>query len=236
MFPPINTTRELQEMCKLASAANLRALLRNETLLESTVFDFLNSFIEIAYADNGEAVSVLLEDGRCFVEPYMLDIALRKEKLLVAAALLQHDEVRASMRACADCNVNIGAYECFNGKNCKSLPKPPPPGMNTLPDNYKLPKYCRACALAFKTFCKCGEVICFQCLDGTSTCLDCDTTVCGQDDCVLLTCSSCEEERCESCTVGHSAYCSYEQYSDDYYHDPRYGGYFSSYGSDSDYY
>jgi len=66
---------DLQEraLYNLASAADIRALLRNETLPQSMIVDFLKNLIVESTKDNGEAASVLLQDDRVFVEPYMLD-------------------------------------------------------------------------------------------------------------------------------------------------------------------
>jgi len=231
---------DLQEraLYNLTRTADLRALLRNETLPQSMIVDFLKNLIAKSTKDNGEAVSVLLQDDRVVVEPKMLDMALRKDYAAMAAALQQNEQVKASIRMCATCSVNIGAYECFKGLECMRLPNSGP-GDSALPAGFKLPKYCRTCARTNHLFCKCGEYLCQECLAGHHIeCCDCGNIACGRGECVLRACPRCAFDKCSTCTADFSPYCypcgdmqyDYNSYSDNYHY--RHYGYGDS---DSEY-
>ena len=62
----------------LSDNENLRAVLRNETLPSCSAQHFMNDLIEHSENDNGQAVSILLEDGRCEVDIYHLERMLQK--------------------------------------------------------------------------------------------------------------------------------------------------------------
>ena len=55
-----------QALCNLVDNENLRAVLRNETLPFWTLLEIsLHLLANYSKTDNGQAVSILLEDGRC---------------------------------------------------------------------------------------------------------------------------------------------------------------------------
>lgn len=225
--------RQERAMCNIGNASHLRALLANKTLPVKTIEGFVKKLIQKSRTDNGEAVSVLLQDERCRVQPKLLDMALRKDFASMAAALQQNDEVRASIRMCTTCSVNIGAYECFKRSNCKLKPKQ---------RGDKPPKYCRACALANHTFCACGEVYCNDCRVGVGrigspdSCSFCRKTLCGRGKCALYRCEECGSftDVCRHCerrqhVEPYCSECAYENYSYGAYYGSSYGGYHSDY-------
>ena len=55
-------------LCNLPDCQNLRAVLRNDTLAPFFVAGFIDSVVEWSSTDNGQAVSILLEDERCKVD------------------------------------------------------------------------------------------------------------------------------------------------------------------------
>jgi hypothetical protein len=75
----INESMDLQAQmhCNLPDNENLRALLRNETLPSSDLTrSFLHCLVNHSKTDNGQAVSMLLEDGRCRVDVYHFELCL----------------------------------------------------------------------------------------------------------------------------------------------------------------
>lgn len=104
-------------MCNLSATA-IRALLQNPTLPNNFVEAFLEKIIEKSKTDNGEAVSVLLQDDRVHVEPTVLDTVLRKDRVFMCAALQQNEAVRAAIQMCSTCAKNIGIYKCFRESKC----------------------------------------------------------------------------------------------------------------------
>jgi len=65
-------------LCNRGNAENLRAILRNETLHAIVSKAFMYQLVENSKTDNGEAVSILLQNGRCDVDVAMLENLLRK--------------------------------------------------------------------------------------------------------------------------------------------------------------
>ena len=190
---------EERALYNLASAANVRALFRNETLPARIAKDYIKNLIAKSLMDNGEAVSVALQDGRCLVEPSMLDKALRKDYTAMAAALQQDETVRAAIQLCSTCNANIACYTCFKGDKCKNLSTK---RKETKPlDSNLLPKYCKSCTLASNMlFCQCGEAVCrSKCSMQVPSCVDCSAMACGQAECLLEECDECGDFRCDSC-------------------------------------
>ena len=161
-------------------------------------------------ADNGEAVSNLLEDVRCNVDPTMLDMALRKDYAAMAEVLQQDEGVRSVIRVCATCSVNIGAYECFKGLlQCQLIVDPE---QDALPVDIKVPKYCRAFVnilQVWRDFHNFPEAI--------QSCGNYGVMVCSRNACVLRKCLGCDAAECEA--YRHSMFSSvcpsYYSYSDD---------------------
>lgn len=216
--------RQELAMCNLPASA-LRSLLKNKTLPESLITCFLKKLIEKSTKDNGEAVSVLLQDDRVRVEPNMLDLALRKDFTSMAAALQQDEGVRASIRMCSTCSIKIGAYECFRGLRCLQLARPSP--------GQTVPKFCRDCAKTNGLFCKCGEALCRKCESLVGVLIqfcDCGNLICGRGECVLRTCPDCrDQDKCSDCP------CNNCHYTDNMY-DEMYGdGHYELYGDGDSY-
>jgi hypothetical protein len=227
------TNKQELALYNLKSAANVRALFRNETLPAHIVKDYIQNLIFWSTTDNGEAVSVALQDGRCLVEPSMLDKALRKDYTAMAAALQQDETVRAAIQMCCTCHARIGIYTCFKFKHCKNLSPQAKLG------DSNLPKYCKGCTLASNMlFCKCGEAVCRnKCSVTVPSCVECLAMTCGQAECILEECDECGEFLCLSCTpecgpcyrMNGLFYLDSYLFSDDYYNE------YYGYDHDSDY-
>jgi len=100
--------------CNLANADQLRALLRNETLVPFALERFMTNLIHHSNTDNAEAVTVLLQDSRCRVFPSNLAGALIKDLRAMAEALRQDDRVKPYIQMCHEYAANIGRYSCAN--------------------------------------------------------------------------------------------------------------------------
>lgn len=76
----------------------LRAILANETLIRANTYRrFLVDLIRLADIDNGEAVPVLLDWGKCTVETRMLDEVLCKGYTSVGTALMKNEGIARHM-------------------------------------------------------------------------------------------------------------------------------------------
>ena len=85
---------QTQGLCNLVDNENLQAILRNETLPSGLARAFMHHFVEDSETDNGQAVSILLQDGRCNVRVEQLELALRKGFTSMAAVLQQDERVK----------------------------------------------------------------------------------------------------------------------------------------------
>lgn len=144
--------KQLKTICNFNHNGNLRAILRNESLNHCTWVgsEFVECLIAYSKTDNAEAVTILLEDGRVQVGECLLDYALRKDFVAMAAALQENDVIKAGIQMCSTCSINIGCYYCHNGLQCcKSSDDP---------------NVCRACFLAANTRCaECQSHLCAEC-------------------------------------------------------------------------
>lgn len=209
--------RQEKALCNISNSSHFRALLLNKTLPPKILQNYIKLLIQRSVSDNGEAISILLQDGRCKVTPVMLDKALQKDFVGMAAALQQNDSVRASIRMCTTCSVNIGCFKCFMGAKCKTALAIRTPGMK------KLPKYCRTCTHANFRFCASGNSsVCQTCLSAfrnriVADC--CGKIACGKGKCRLQACPSCGDRICRQCQGPEAPYCepcsgepSYDEY------------------------
>jgi len=187
--------RNLQDNCD-----KLRALLLNTTFCGDLAGNYLANFIRSSKTDNGEAVSILLEDGRCHVNPYMLDDVLQKDFTEMAAVLQQNEVIKAGIQMCTHCSENIGCYDghdCANYLACKGLPEL----------QFDDPKYCRACVLSNDLVCKnCEHRVCPMCVRQESfhRCVECEGIVClDSDECycpdTIRQCNRCGRTECDDC-------------------------------------
>lgn len=240
--------RQERALCNLASAASLRALLANRTLPQDMIVNFLTKVTRKSLTDNGEAISVLLQDDRVLVEPAMLDKVLRRDFFAMAAALQQNEVVRAGIRMCDTCSVKVGAYQCLNGPKCACFAKKDKEEATGDANIPLPPKYCCACMRAKTTtnhqFCECGEYLCQDCVGAGnfSSCDACEEVACSREKCTLSACASCTKDFCSGCTSDDGLLCipcwETEQYgygseASDSYESNAYNRYNDSY---SDYY
>jgi hypothetical protein len=106
--------QEEEELCNLVDNENLRAVLRNENLdfymAECYVFDL----VKHSKTDNGQAASILFEDGRCEFSIYELQESLRKGFTAMAVVLLHDERMKKDVQMFHPCSDGIGCYECAN--------------------------------------------------------------------------------------------------------------------------
>lgn len=149
--------RQRLTLCNLSHNDKLRALLLNESLKDAD--RLLEHLVEYSETDNGEAVTILLQDGRCNANVSMLEELLQKEFVSMAAALQENAAVKEGIRMCHTCSVNIGCYDCASRDecDCKMLARCTSGKDKELRD-------CRACVLAKGRLCKgCGCYVCPGC-------------------------------------------------------------------------
>ncbi len=173
----------------LSDNESLRAVLRNETLPYDLVRDFMTRLVEHSKTDNSQAVSVLVQDGRCEVNIYHLHVCLRKGFSAMAAALQQDHRVKKDIQMCRICSNNIGCYDCTNWNRC-------------VIDGEK-PRYCHECVFKSNHFCKkCNDYLCRTCqdegaFDSCESCGGIECLICEGS--LLIQCHVCERKRCKSC-------------------------------------
>ena len=129
----------IRGLCNLVDNENLQAVLRNETLPSCSAQLFMNDLVEHSKVDNGQAVTILLEDERCQVVTYHFETCLRRGLTTMASVLQQDDQVKKGIQMCRICSNNIGCYSCANYNECVIG---------------KDPRYCRECVLVDNRFCK----------------------------------------------------------------------------------
>lgn len=172
--------KQLYALCNLRCIEDLRAVLRNETLSDHFVQNYLEKFLCYSDTDNGPGVSVLLQDGRCHVGVEMLEMLLRRgvereSNFTAMTAVLQQDErVKEGVQMCGTCGINIGCYLCANQNVC-------------VENNES--KHCGSCIINEKQFCfTCDEWFCTACREE------------GKYD----SCEKCNETECRQCISGDS--------------------------------
>jgi len=188
----------------------LRAILLNEFIPSYHLRRLIWTLIKTTKTDNASAVSLLIQDGRCDVDPFMLDQALRRNYTSIAAVLQQDDRIKAAIQMCATCHVNIGCYECFRDLDCARLPEPAHGRIwcswDDLPPAFRRPhKYCRACVMADNNFCRiCKEYLCRDCIacQNHGSCEACHSILCLDDFLSkqpVVICDECPRMKCRSC-------------------------------------
>lgn len=178
-------------ICRLPDPENLRAYLRNETFEndENLHLYFMCDLVKYSTVDNGEAASILLEDGRCIIDAGVYQYMLRKDFFGMAAVLREDDWVQAGLKICPTCDNNIGYYECINNEDC----------VNDCEE-----AYCRECVMGGNRFCKgCKHHFCRDCVEQEvpfSSCEKCHGIQCNIKDCTLfIECGDCERVKCHPC-------------------------------------
>lgn len=168
---------------------NLRAWLRNETMVPSVVSNFMTLLVNLSTADNNaQAVSVLLEDGRCEVKMEQLDTLLRRDFTAMAVALRQNEGIASECELCDTCSNKVGCYACTNTDEvCANQGA----------------TYCRQCAMNDSHFCKeCEDYLCSKCFEEEQfdSCEKCHGIICKHPECVHG-CEQCGRKKCDSCIV-----------------------------------
>lgn len=183
--------------CNLSDNDNLRAVLRNETLGPGFVERLFRTFVHFSTTDNGQAISILLQDGRCdvsHVSIFKLQTFLKKGFIAMARALQQDDRVKQMILfgQCSTCAANTGCYICTN--------KDDPQCINI---EYQ-PLYCHSCVIEDNHFCsQCNGYICRACFEQGiyQRCEKCHRVACPS----LLSCiwhgncDRCHRTKCDSC-------------------------------------
>ena len=179
---------QTQGLCNLVDNENLRAVLRNESLRPDFVASFILELANHSRIDNGQAVSILLQDDRCNATCLMLERMLRDELTAMPAVLQQDERVKKDIQMCRICSDHIGCYGCTT---CDENPD-------------KTARYCFDCAfLEGNSFCeKCNEFLCPICRDegAFASCEKCGGIECLNCEAEFLTqCESCDRKKCEAC-------------------------------------
>ena len=175
-------------LCNLVDNENLQAVLRNETLPSGLARDFMHHLVKDSKTDNGQAVSILLQDGRCKVNTDHLEQCLRKGFTSMALALQQDERVKKDIQMCRTCSKHIGCYDCTNYDECVVGEEP---------------RYCRECVLKDDSFCKeCSDYLCPSCFERGlySSCEKCggiECRVCPLH--FLMECDGCHRKKCKPC-------------------------------------
>lgn len=190
----VNWNIQKRIICNPVSIDNLRAVLCNETLPLSFAHDFISYMVESdSQTDNGEEVSLLLQDSRCDAYIGMLVKALKKGYTSIAAALQEDERVKKDIQKCAKCSVGVACYECGNEEQCSA------PTLDAA--------YCPTCVLVDESFCSdCGEYLCPSCADAGNlfSCEGCQVKACcAEFYCAesqfLHECRSCNRQKCGPC-------------------------------------
>jgi hypothetical protein len=184
---------QTQMLCNLPDNENLRALLRNETLPSSDLTrSFLHYLVHHSKTDNGQAVSMLLEDGRCKVDVYHFEVCLKKGFTAMAAVLQQDERVSKDIQMCHSCSNNFGCHMCTNFEEC------------VIGEDQR---YCSECIVQDDRLCRrCNDYLCQACFErGVYTsCEKCFGILCHDSECRLsvtffIGCDRCGRKRCKSC-------------------------------------
>ena len=184
--------KQTQALCNLADNENLRALLRNESLPSGLAETFMYSFVSQSKTDNGQAVSILLQGGRCSVSIYDLKKCFKKGFTAMAEVLQQDEQFTTDNKKCRTCCNTVGCYECANFESCTNG------GELT---------YCRECVMEDDRFCKrCNDYLCPSCYEAGifGACEKCNGIACDGKTCIrdfLNGCEDCRRTKCNSCVA-----------------------------------
>jgi len=192
-------------LCNLGSNDYLRAVLQNEHLSPCVAEYFMRNLVHFSATDNGEAVSILLKDGRCVVHEYMLENALQQDFSAMATALQQNAVIQRGLQMCSTCSINIGCYCCGNFSGCKNHRPPKEEEESKIPT---VAKFCRSCMLSRSEMCmKCSFSLCPKCISSRNCrrCVECQRIACADsapNTCASIVrhCRHCERLVCKSCS------------------------------------
>jgi len=188
----------------------LRAILKNDYIPTYHLRRFIWAQVKTATTDNPSTINILLKDGRCDVDTFVLDQALRRNLTNMANALQQDERVKSGIQMCAACHVNVGCFECFRDLDCASLPEPTNGRIwcswDELPPKFRQPKkYCRTCVVKDNQFCKvCSEYLCRVCRKTRNheSCERCHGILCLDDFFTkqpVVICDECPRIKCRKC-------------------------------------
>jgi ribosomal protein S8 len=100
--------KQEKALCNLASNQSLQAVLQNETLPSNLAQWFICNMATNSKTDNGQAVSILLQDERCRVGIAFLDENLSRNFTAMAAVAQQEYRVKKDIEMCRTCSSNFG--------------------------------------------------------------------------------------------------------------------------------
>jgi hypothetical protein len=177
-------------LCNLADNDYLRAVLRNETLPYVVAENFIFHLIYHYKTDNGQAASILIEDGRCHVEAYQLERSLEKDYCRGSGSAARRTRQARLAFKCVACSDNIGCYYCANCDECDI--------------RHDDVRFCREC-IEDNHFCKvCKDYVCPSCYaaEVLECCDQCGRMECHYHECkarVMNECAICDKKNCISC-------------------------------------
>lgn len=186
----------------LDDSNKLRAVLLNESLL-AIASDLLGYLFLHSKTDNGEAVSILRQDGRSYVDSIMLDYLLEKDVTSMVTAL--QEPIKAGRKMCHTCSDTIGCYDCANPiTDCVASQRQ---------------RYCHGCFLNSDLICaNCQGMICPDCHEkgNYERCTEC-STIYGTNDESLDDFEACSDKmgRCRGCGQRVCEECVLERDPDD---------------------
>lgn len=105
-------------LCNLPCNECLRAVLRNESLGPLKHSNFMCDLALFSRADNAQAVTTLLEDGRCKIRISQLEHMLREDFTSMAAALQEDERAKNEIRVCSTRSGNVGCHRRANDDSC----------------------------------------------------------------------------------------------------------------------
>lgn len=182
------------ELCSISNAENMSALIRNVTL-DSVLFGrFLEDYVNCSKTDNGQAVTILLQDGKFKVGVEQYEQSLRKGFTAMAAAFQQDERVKKDIQMCPACSNNIGCHCCTNNNSCVRGTEP---------------RYCPKCIINDNRCCRsCKYYLCPACFtaesfDACEKCFDfqCrDELLCRvYEEEFIIICDRCDRKKCKPC-------------------------------------
>lgn len=147
-------------------------------------------FIQCTKTDNGQAVSIVLENGSCKVSIWHLEECLKEGFTAMAVVLQQDERVKKGIKMCRTCSSSIGSRYCSNYEECFIGEEP---------------RYCQECVSTDDRFCtNCNEYLCGSCFQHGlySTCEKCGVVECHNEECRGLNMkeySVCHRKKCLAC-------------------------------------
>jgi hypothetical protein len=179
-------------LCNLVDNENLRAVLRNKTLPSDLSSNFIYWLVKSSKTDNGQVVSILLENSRCNVTVHHLEKCLRKD--LTAMAAVKMNASRKIFKCVELAPTNVGCYWCTNENGCVIFED--------------AARYCIYCVSDDERNCQsCNDYLCPSCFEGGlyETCEKCGKIECLHEYCqrdFLNNCQICTRKKCKPCVYG----------------------------------